>query len=440
MRVPRSIPLALMVLGVIGGVAPKAGAAAPPATLTPVVFAQAPAGASKPDDITAMSGVMYVTYQNNAGSDGMPAGSKSTVVALDGTGAVIQTWSITGRVDGLTADPVHRRILATANEDLNSTLFLITPGSKALQHLTYSPDPAQKGSDGTNGGTDSVSVGSDGTVYVAHSNPEAKLRVPNNPAAVYRLTVSGASAKLTPLFNVNDTARAINPDRGSPTNAPLGLTDPDSNRLIAGSSGDVLIQDAQADSTLVFATHLSSGTPKLSRLNLVNAGAQVGGPTPQVDDIERVTGPGTLYVADQGSGRIYRMDTASVSPGTYFVSQPKPSKGDLPNRADVGTLNIHSGVVTALHTGLVSPKGLLFIPAPATTTNPPTPPAGTTPAAAGPSAANPDIPTAVPAGSGSLGAPTSTATLHVEIGAAILGLFLVGAGAMGISRRLPRHR
>lgn len=437
----RLIPLVALTLGVVGvGVLPSAALASSAAGgLTPAVFAVAPAGASKPDDITVLGGLLYVTYQNNAGKDGAPAGSKSTVVAFDAAGAVQQSWSVPGRVDGLTADPRNGRIFATANEDLNSSLFLITPASKALQHLTFSPDPAQKGSDGSNGGTDSVSVGSDGTVYVAHSNPDPKLPAPNNPAAVYTMTISGGSAKLTPLFNVNDPAPVMNPAAGAARSALLGLTDPDSNRIIAASGGDMLIQDAQADSKLVLATHLSSGSPSLSQLNLVNAGAKAGGPTPQLDDIEKVTGPGTLYMVDQSSGKIYSMDTAAVTPGTYFVSQPKPSKGDLPNHADVATLDMRTGVVTDLHTGLVSPKGLLFIPkaAAAATSTPVTTPGVTSVAATGTPA---DVPTAVPAGSGGLAAPTSAGTIRSEIGVALVGLLLLGGGFAGLRRRRPRQR
>lgn len=434
----RSIAVVVLAFGVAGA-APSAALAssAAAATSKPVVFAVAPAGASKPDDITVLGGVLYVTYQNNAGNDGSPAGSRSTVVAFDAAGAVKQTWSVPGRVDGLTADPRHSRIFATANEDLNSSLFLITPTSKTLQHLRFSPDPAQKGSDGSNGGTDAVSVGTDGTVYVAHSNPDPKLPAPNNPAAVYTMTISGASAKLTPLFNVNDSAAVINPADGAPKSAPLGLSDPDSNRIIAGATGDTLIQDAQADSKLVLATNLSSGSPSLAQLNLVNAGAKPGGATPQLDDIEKVTGPGTLYMVDQSSGKVYSMNTASVTPGTFFVSQPKPSTGDLPNHPDVATLNMHTGVVTDLHSGLISPKGLLFIPqavtaAPASSATP-----GATSAAAPSTPA--DIPTAVPAGSGGQGAPTSSATIRTEIGAASVGLLLLAAGLVGLTRPRPKR-
>jgi len=228
----------------------------------------------------------------------------------------------------------------------------------------------------------------------------------------------------------------MDPAAGAPRSAPLGLTDPDSNRIIAGSGGDMLIQDAQADSKLVFATHLSSGSPSLAQLNLVNAAGKAGGPTPQVDDIEQVTGPGTLYVVDQSSGKIYSMDTATVTPGTYFVSQPKPSKGDLPNHADVATLDIHTGVVTDLHTGLISPKGLLFIPKAATAPTPTATPS-TTPAAATSTPA--DLPTAVPAGTGGLSAPTDSATIRTEIGAALVGLLLLVGGVAGLTRRRPRR-
>jgi hypothetical protein len=140
---------------------------------------------------------------------------------------------------------------------------------------------------------------------------------------------------------------------------------------------------------------------------------------------------------DQGSGKIYAMDTATVTPGTYFVSQPKPSKGDLPNRADVATLDIHTGVVTDLHTGLISPKGLLFLPKAATT---PTSTATPGPTSAPATSTPVDIPTAVPAGSGGLGTPTSPATIRTEIGAALIGLLLLAAGVAGLTRRsLRRH-
>jgi hypothetical protein len=330
----------------------------------PSLFASAPVNATKPDDITMLGNRLYVTYQNNAGKDGTPPGSMSTIVAFDrATGHVAATYALTGRCDGLTADPETGRLFASVNEDLNSSLYVITPGSGSpIAHYTYSPSPAETGSDATNGGTDAISVGPDGAVYVAHSNPDTNLTPPNNTAAVYHLTLDGTIARLTRLFGVNDTATVVNPALGTPATAPLNLTDPDSNRLIPGRAGGTLIQVAQADSKLVFATHLRSSQPRLRQLGLTNATPPGGGAaTPQLDDITRVNGEGTLYAVDQLSGNIYAIDTNDIEPGTYIVSQPKPTSSDLPNTPALGVVDLHTGVVTHIDSTLGSPKGLLFV-------------------------------------------------------------------------------
>ncbi|HSS11688.1 MAG TPA: hypothetical protein VLL25_17510, partial [Acidimicrobiales bacterium] len=183
-----------------------------------------------------------------------------------------------------------------------------------------------------------------------------------NTAAVYTLTLSGTTAKLTPFFGVNDVATVVNPTPGSPTSASLGLTDPDSNRFLRSKHGGTLIQDAQADSKLVFVTHLRSDQPKLRLLNLTNATVPTGGAaTPQLDDIERVTGEGVLYAVDQKAGNIYAIDTSGVESGTLFVSQPNPAAGDLPNDPAIGVVDPKTGVVTHVDLTLGSPKGLLFV-------------------------------------------------------------------------------
>ena len=329
----------------------------------PVVFAHHPDGSSKPDDITTLGGLIYVTYQNDAGKDGTPVGSFSTIIAYDSTGRSVATYTIPGRCDGLTADPTHNQILATANEDLNSSLFVITPGTVQPKHHTYSPDPAQTGSDGSNGGTDAISVTPSGTLYVAHSNPDPKLPAPNNAAAVYTMTLRGTTAQLKPLFGVNDPAAAIGAGSGPAT--PMGLTDPDSNQYLPALGGGTLIQGAQGDSKLVMATNLGSVKPTLKQLKLTNATTpRHGAATPQVDDIVEVTGPGTLYAVDQGpSALVYAMDTSSITPGTFFASQPAPSTGDLPNDPGLRVVDLTTGVVTPVAAGLISPKGLLFVPA-----------------------------------------------------------------------------
>lgn len=364
-------------LGLVAAITALSAVTAPAASAntsaTPSVhlklFVAAPAGYKNPDDITKLGNLLFVAYQNGAQSDGSPAGVKSNVVAYDRkTGKIAHSYVIPGKVDGLTADNKHHRVLITVNEDLNSSLYVITPSEDeaAVKHFSYSPSPAQAGSDGTNGGTDAISIAANGTIYVAHSNPDVALPGANNTAAVYTVKLSGSTAKLTPVFGVNDTAAVINPAAGAPKSAPLGLTDPDSNRWVAGKDGGTLIQDAQADSKLVYVSDLDARKPTVRQLNLTNAAAPSGGAaTPQLDDIVPVSGAGTLYVVDQGSGNIYQADTAGVKGGALFASQPKPKAGDLPNDPALAVVDQRTGVVTHLSVGvkLANPKGLLFVPA-----------------------------------------------------------------------------
>lgn len=328
------------------------------------VFAKAPAGMSNPDDITRLGDLVFVTYQNNAGPTGAPAGSKSDVVAYDlHTGAVRGQWTIAGRVDGLTGDPRHHRVIATVNEDLNSTLYTITPGvAGSLKHYTYFPSPAQVGSDGANGGTDSVAVARDGSIYVAHSNPDVSLPGANNAPAVYKLKLTGTTAALTPLFGVNDTATVANPAPGAPKTATMGLTDPDSNKWVPGPDGGTLIQDSQADSKLIFASDLDAAHPTLRELNLTNASGPAS-VTPQLDDITPAAGTGELFVVDAKGGTIYTLDTKGFGSGTLVAAQPAPGDGDLANTAGLVLINEKTGVATPLATDvkLVSPKGLMFV-------------------------------------------------------------------------------
>lgn len=305
-----------------------------------------------------------MTYQNNAGKDGTPAGSMSTIAAIDpATGTVRTTWSVLGRCDGLTADPANHRLLASVNEDANSSLFVITPPSPTPAQYTYSPDPAETGSDGSNGGTDAISVGPDGTIYIAHSNPDVSQPPPNNTAAVYTMNLSGTTATLTPMFGINDPATVVNPAAGSPPSAPLAMTDPDSNRYVSDLFGGTLVQDSQGDSKLVFAG-LKAGDPK-RQLNLTNDPATKAGPdvTPQLDDIVEVRGAGVLYVVDQSTWNLFSIDITAAMSGTFFVSQPNPSSGDKANVPALGVVDMTTGVVTHINSTFGSPKGLLFVPA-----------------------------------------------------------------------------
>jgi hypothetical protein len=54
-----------------------------------------------------------------------PNGPDSTLVEYDASGAAVQSWQLTGKVDGLGADPRTDEVIATVNEDGKSSLYTI---------------------------------------------------------------------------------------------------------------------------------------------------------------------------------------------------------------------------------------------------------------------------------------------------------------------------
>jgi len=316
-----------------------------PAGFAARLFAAAPTGLTHPDDITRLNGNIFVSYQNNANADGTPAGAQSTVVEFAADGAVINQWNLTGRCDGLTADPQSQRVLATINEDANSSLAVIRPKADPgaqVRLLAYSPDPATV----SGGGTDALTI-LDGAIYVSASNPSG-----NTVPAIYRLTVPrhGSTAYLEPVFA--DNAQAAQRNAGTSGMTTLSLTDPDSNTAVPASSprfAHDLMLDSQADSQLVFASH--PGTPEQS-LTLLNL---VGGP--QVDDVRWAdTSGGDLYAVDQQADQIWVI-SGPFPAGAAYTSIPSGS----PMAGTVGRLDLRSGSVTPFATGLASPKGLLYV-------------------------------------------------------------------------------
>jgi len=315
-----------------------------PAGFSVRLFAASSPDLTNPDDITRLDQHIFVTYQNNANADGTPAGSQSTIVEYASDGSVVDQWNLSGRCDGLTADPASHELLATINEDANSSLDVIRPPAtpaEQVRPMTYSPDPASL----SGGGTDALTI-LDGTIYVSASNPS------NGAApALFRLSIPkhGSTALLQPVFA--DDAQAVQGNPGTSGSIALNLTDPDSNAAVPSSSprfAHDLMLDSQADSQLVFASH--PGTPAQS-LTLLNLGG------PQVDDVRWAdTSGGDLYVVDQGADQIWVISGAFPA-GAAYASIPSGS----PLGGNVGLVDLNTGSVVPFATGLVSPKGLLYV-------------------------------------------------------------------------------
>lgn len=338
-------------------------AAGKPAGLTTRVFATGGAlgngvTVSKPDDITQLGGSIFVAWQNGVGSQGEPNGSvqDSSVVQYSWAGQILDSWQLTGRVDGMSADPDNSRILATVNEDGNTSLYIVRPNASPvaqLTHYAYSPDPPVHG-----GGTDAPHVYR-GRIFISASNPSDSTQ-----PALYSVSLSGTTATLAPVFYDDSTARVANTDDAAfGTAVTLALTDPDSNTVVPGSSprfgGDFLL-DSQGDGQLIYARDAGTARQELWVLNLSSVAGLAGASTAVDDTVWATASRGTLFATD-GSNTIYAI-AGAFEVGTAY-SAVTPGNANTPSGMAnfLAILNLSTGELTAVPSVTISPKGLLFV-------------------------------------------------------------------------------
>jgi hypothetical protein len=334
---------------------------APPA-FTLSTFAGAPNRAtSGPDDITSLGGHVFVGWQNGVGTKGEAAPKShvvdSLVVEYSSRGRILGRWSLKGKVDGIGGDSASNSVVATANEDGNSSIYTIKPSARPaaqVHHYTYSPAPdaSHKGGLFTGGGTDSVQV-IGRAIFVSASNPSTK-----RGTACFRVTLGRKGiAKLSTTFADDATAA----DGFSGARVKLAITDPDSNALVPSNAamyaGDLMVV-GQADQQLVFASGVGKGP--LTRLLLTYTTAAGVTESAGVDDVRWVRSASqTLYIADNGANKIYSVK-GPFNPGDAFASLDTVGKAS--NGTEVDGLNPATGEMTPFITGLNTSKGLLFAP------------------------------------------------------------------------------
>jgi hypothetical protein len=250
---------------------------------------------------------------------------------------------VTGKVDGLTADPKSGHLIATVNEDNKSALNVIYPVLGATAVYTYSPNPAVMG----NGGTDSIAI-RNGQIFISHSNPNDVTQPTEYRVKLFQ---SNLTVFLTPVFYDNSMALNVLTHK----QVSLALADPDSNYFMPSSSprfAGTLATIGQADGQLIFASAILK-TPVLKVLNVTDNKAS----NVPIDGIAVTTsGTGTLFVVDASANTIVALNTKGWPSGTVFVGEPKDKANPL-----VGVINLNTGVITPLTNAFVSPKGLLFI-------------------------------------------------------------------------------
>ena len=323
---------------------------------------------SSPDDITRLGPDIFVGFQNGVGPQGQANGNgnlDSTVVEMTLAGHPVAQWDIQGKADGVTADPDAHSVIATVNEDADSSLYTITPGpGGGVRHYSYSEALPH------DGGTDAISV-LGGRLLVSASAPGTTGSLPAPQAsfpAVYSVTLNrwDSVATVTPFFGDEDPAVVANVGTAtSGRTVQLALTDPDSNEIVPPDgprfAGDFMLT-SQGDQEQIFVGNPWAPDHSLSVLSLSQS----------VDDTAWPDGAqGILYATDSTDDTVDAVTgdfpdgpVVAVTPcGANSAPSTCPSPPAYPANY-LGSLNPWTGQVSPLAvtgTAFVPQGGLLFV-------------------------------------------------------------------------------
>ena len=331
-------PVALILLGFGASPAfPQSGpVATQPYTLT--AFATAPSGLSAPDSIAVVDGHVFVGYGDKHAPDGSD-GLSSQIVEFTMDGSIVHTYTVRGHNDGLKFDPITHRLWALQNEDANPNLVIINPRNQ-YQSAAYPFSATPHG-----GGYDDI-VFRGCKVYISASNPS---RNPNTGPAIVSARLEKGVVKIEPLL-MGD-AKAIDVPTGA--TVKLNLQDPDSMTL--DPQGNIVL-DSQADQELIYVTNPGESNQQALRLPLSFLSGGKSMPV-ETDDTAFVTASeGFVLFADKGLNTVFKLSRAGFVPGSAYTAA---DGGPF-----VGALDIASGVITPIVTGLVGPGGLVFVKTP----------------------------------------------------------------------------
>jgi hypothetical protein len=300
-----------------------------------------------------LGGNLYVGFQNGVGSQGeesLSGNLASTLVEFTPTGSLVKQWDMTGKIDGMGADPAAGQVILTVNEDSKSSLYAVSGGT--VTHYSYAPSLPHLG------GTDAVSV-DNGKILISASAPGTSGKAPASAPAVFVVTLNAGSktAAVAPFFADNATATEVNTGK----KVSLALTDPDSNLVVPSSSpefgGDFML-NSQGDEELIFSGANGQDLKVLKT-------------SQSVDDTAWATSAsGKLYTTDSSSDTV-DVITGSFTPGTAYTAVTPCNANSAPTTCPapgytanyLGTINLTTGAVSQVTlSGMTTPKGLVFVP------------------------------------------------------------------------------
>jgi hypothetical protein len=295
------------------------------------VFATSVTGSfTQPDSIALLHGHVFIGYGNGVSTTGSD-GKSSTIVEYDLSGNPVWIYTVKGHNDGLKVNPRTHELWAMQNEDANPNLVIIDPVAHTQKVYTFGPGPTAHGG----GYDDIVFRGED--VFISASNP---LNNPNTAPAIVRAEIHGNRVTVSPVLMANAVVTDI------PTDNPvtLNLQDPDS--MILNRFGD-LVLDSQADGELIILHHPGQIDQSVYHLPLT-----LGGAATQIDDtVFANASHGVLLVSDRDGETVYAITKDIFSPYAAYSATP----------TSVGKLDLDTGVITNVVTGMVSPHGMAFL-------------------------------------------------------------------------------
>jgi hypothetical protein len=299
------------------------------------VFANAPSGFTNPDSITSFQGTIWVGYQNKTLATG--GGGNSNIVQFDSTGHIMKVYTLTDKTDGLKFNPFDGKIYALQNEDANPHLIVIDPVTGTMTNFTYAAAPAH------GGGYDDI-VFLNGQIFISASNPTVNSAGQNTFPSVVKATLNGNQIDVTPVLIGN--AQLTDITSGNPF---VSLqSDPDS--FTVDPSGN-LVLDSQADSNLIFLN--APGSPNQVGYVLQLSSSSTT-PVAVDDTVFPTSASGTIYVADTPANIVYAVTSNVFPPNSAFTSA-------VDTAGYVGRIDLQTGAITPIITGLQAPHGALFL-------------------------------------------------------------------------------
>ena len=298
------------------------------------VFANAPQGLTAPDSIAVLGDHVFVGYGDGHAPDGTD-GLNSQIVEFAKDGSVVHIYTVPGHSDGLKVDPRTHLLWAIQNEDANANLVIINPATR--DQKLYAFGPTLHG-----GGYDDI-VFRGCKVYISASNP---AKNPNTGAAIVSADLAGNTVVVHQILAGD--AKAINIP--SQTTLTLNLQDPDS--MTSDPFGN-LVMTSQADQELIIVNHPESDDQRVLRLPL-SFETSKGLTRVEVDDTVFATSTeGFVLFADKKLNTVYKVTKSAFLPGTAYTAA---DGGPF-----VGTIDLNTGVITPIVTGLGNPGGMAFV-------------------------------------------------------------------------------